>query len=64
MSNAVENQARLQDIRRRMLSHEISYDQAKAEAQPIIDDINAAANQLAKKYKMRAPKLSFAAIMR
>lgn len=65
MQTAINNQQKIADIRRRMLNHEITYDQAKTEAQPIIDDINAAAKQLAKKYKMRgAPKVSFAAIMR
>jgi hypothetical protein len=64
MQTAVNNQLKIADIRRRMLSHDITYDQAKTEAQPIIDNINTAANQLAKKHKLRAPKVSFAAIMR
>ncbi len=64
MQTAISNQLKIADIRRRMLTHEISYEQAKAEAQPIIDDINTAASQLAKKYKLRAPKVSFAAMMR
>lgn len=64
MSNAVKNQAMIQDIRRRMLSHEISYDQAKAEAQPILDGINIAASQLAKKYKLPARKIGFEELMR
>jgi len=64
MSNAVENQTRIQDIRRRMLSHDITYEQAKAEAQPVIDDINTAAKRLAKKYNLPARKVNFAAMMR
>jgi hypothetical protein len=64
MSNAVENQAKIQNIRRRMLCHDITYEQAKAEAQPVIDDINTAAKRLAKKYNLPARKVSFAAMMR
>lgn len=54
----------MQDIRRRMLRGEISYEEAKTEATPIIDEINAKAKELAKKHKVRASKVSFAAIMR
>jgi hypothetical protein len=64
MSNATENQAKIQNIRCRMLNHDITYEQAKAEAQPIIDDINIAAKRLAKKYNLPAHKVNFAAMMR
>jgi hypothetical protein len=47
-----------------MLNHEITYDEAKKEAQPIIDAINAKNKEIAKKYNKRPSKLSFAAIMR
>ena len=63
-NNALDNRQKIQDIRRRMLSGEITYDQAKAEAQPIIDQINATGAAIAKKYGKRATKLQFAAIMR
>jgi hypothetical protein len=64
MQTAVDNQLKIADIRRRMLSHDITYEQAKAEAQPVIDHINAAAKRLAKKYNLPARKVSFAAMMR
>jgi hypothetical protein len=64
MSNAVENQARIQAIRRRLLSGELSYFQAKVEAEPIIAEINNTAKRLAKKYNLPASKVSFAGIMR
>lgn len=64
MQTAIDNQLKIQNIRRRMLSHDITYDQAKAEAQPIIDDINTAAKRLAKRYNLPARKVSFAAMMR
>lgn len=64
MTTAVENRAKMQDIRRRMLSGAITYDQAKAEAQPLIEAINAHSAAIAKKYNKRPTKLSFAAIMR
>lgn len=64
MQTAIDNQQKIANIRRRMLSGELSYEQAKAEAQPIIDNINAAAQCLAKKHNVRAGKLTFAAIMR
>jgi hypothetical protein len=61
---AIKNQTDMEDIRKRMLSGVISYDQAKAEAAPIITAINAQSAIIAKKYNKRASKLSFAAIMR
>lgn len=62
---AAENQAKITAIRRRMLNGEITYDEAKAEAQPIIDAINERAKVIAKKYNQRPGKVvSFAAIMR
>ncbi len=64
MEQAIDNQAKMQDIRRRMLNGAITYEQAKAEATPLIEAINAHSAQIAKKYNQKASKLSFAAIMR
>lgn len=64
MNTAADNRAKMQDIRRRMLSAVITYEQAKAEAQPIIDEINARSAIIAKRHNQRPTKLSFAAIMR
>lgn len=64
MEDAIINQTAMSYIRKRMLSGQITYDQAKAEAQPIIDNINDRAKVIAKKYNRKASKVSFAAIMR
>jgi len=64
MSNAVENQVKIQNIRQRMFNGEITYHQAKELAQPIIDDINTTATRLAKKYKLPARKIDVVSMMR
>ena len=65
MDVAIRNRTKVQMIRRRMLSGEITYEEAKAEAQPIIDQINETAARLAKKHGIKARgKVSFAAMMR
>jgi hypothetical protein len=64
MNQAVNNREQIKEIRRRMLRGEISYAEAKTEAEPIINAINAKAAELAKKYNMKAAKVSFAAMMR
>jgi hypothetical protein len=64
INTAAKNIAIIQDIRRRMLNGELTYDEAKAEAAPTIAAINAKSVEVAKKYNRKAVKLSFAAIMR
>lgn len=64
MTTASVNRQKIQTIRRRMVNGQISYIEAKQEAQPIIDDINEKAAEIAKKYGMRPSKVSFAALMR
>ena len=61
---ATDNRLLMQDIRRRMLNGELSYDEAKTEAAPLIEAINARSAVIAKRYDQRPTKLSFAAIMR
>lgn len=51
-------------IRGKMLKGIISYDEAKVEAKPVIDEMNARAKVVAKKYNQRAPVFTFASIMR
>lgn len=63
-ATAGDNRAKMQDIRRRMLNGTITYQEAKEEAQPLIDAINAHSATIAKKYNQKPMKLSFAAIMR
>lgn len=63
-NEAVQNQEQIADIKRRMSSGELSYEEAKAEAQPVIDRINAKAKELAKKYNKRPKLMNFSEIMR
>lgn len=58
------NRRMLSDIRRRMLAGTITYAEARAEAKPIIDEMNARAKELAKEYGVRFKPFSFAALMR
>ena len=64
MEQAIKNQQDIDDIRKRMVNGAITYQQAKAEAQPVIDRINMQGAIIAKKYGKRATKLQFASIMR
>lgn len=64
MNQAATNQEKIKDIRRRMLSGAITYEEAKAEATPIIDAINARAKVIAKKYGVSTGKLNFSQLMR
>lgn len=64
MEHAVNNQAKIQTIRRLMLSGKLNYEQAKAEAQPVIDDINTTAKRLAAKHKLHARTIHFEELMR
>jgi hypothetical protein len=63
-NEAQENQAKIAEVKRRMLAKELTYEEAKLEAQPTIDRINAKAAEIAKKYNKRAKKLNFSEIMR
>jgi len=64
MNQAITNQEKIRDIRRRMLSGAISYEEAKAEATPVIDGLNLKAKEIAKKYGVRTGKLNFSQLMR
>lgn len=64
LGNAIDNRQAIANIRRRMLGGVISYEQARAEAQPIIDGINAQAKIIAKRHGKKPQVLYFAAIMR
>lgn len=58
------NQDKMRSIRRRMQNGELTYEQAKDEAQPILEQINATAKQLALKYNLPPRKVSFAELIR
>lgn len=47
-----------------MMSGELSYDEAKVEAAPVIAAINDKAALLAKKYNLRVRKVNFSELMR
>lgn len=54
----------IQNIRFRMLHGLISYDEAKKEAQPIIDEMNKKALEISKKHGRRFSKFTFSSLMR
>lgn len=64
MENAAYNRKTLYGIRDRLFYGEITYEQAKAEAEPIIAEINKKAAELAKKYGVKPQYVSFQSIMR
>jgi len=64
ITEAAQNIEDINSVRRRFVSGELSYDEAKAAAQPTIDRINDRAKAIAKKYNKRPQLVSFAAIMR
>lgn len=64
MEKAVKNREILYGIRDRLFAGQISYDQAKKEAAPIIAEINKKAVELGKKYGVKPQLVSFHSIMR
>lgn len=64
MEKAVNNRVRMQDIKKRFVCGELTYEQAKAEAEPLIEEIYQQSKAIAKKYNKRAIRLSFASLMR
>lgn len=63
-STAAENRDKLYGIRKQMLSGQITYDEAKEQAAPIIEAINTKAKEIAKRHGKRPQLVSFGAIMR
>jgi hypothetical protein len=64
MEKAVANREALYGIRDRLFYGEISYEEAKKEAEPIINSINEKAVELAKKYGAKPQLVNFQSIMR
>ena len=64
MEKAIKNREILYGIRDRLFAGDISYEEAKKLAAPIIADINTTAIKLAKKYNTKPQLVSFHAIMR
>ena len=62
---AAKNREDIADIRRRYLSGQITREQAKLEAAPVLERINTKMQEIAKKHgKRNYPKLDFIGIMR
>jgi polyhydroxyalkanoate synthesis regulator phasin len=65
LTTAVKNRKAIADIKRRYDKGQISREQAKTLAQPVIDKINARNEEIARKYgKKYYPKLDFINAMR
>ena len=63
-TTAADNREKLYGIRAKLVSGRITYDEAKAEAAPVIEAINLKAKEIAKKHGKRPQTVSFGAIMR
>lgn len=63
-TEAYEQRQRLERIKARMDTGQITYQQAREEAQPIIDWVNNRAEEVAKKYGKKPIKLDFTYLMR
>lgn len=63
-NEAKHNREAMEAIRAKLSRGEISYTEAKSQAEPIIASINTKAREIAKKYGMRPRLVSFNEIMR
>ena len=61
---AHDNRTAIESIRRRMNSGTLSYEQAAAEAKPIIDAMNARMAEISKEHGFKHKPLSFKYLMR
>lgn len=61
---AQKNRDAIESIRHRMNSGAITYEQAQAEAKPIIDAMNARMAEVSKEHGFKPKKLSFRYLMR
>ena len=64
MSNGDIYKAKINYIKGRLREGVIDYDTAKAEAAPVIAEMNAKGAEIAKKYGMRHKPLTFGYLMR
>lgn len=64
MCNGDLYRAKINNIRARLLTGAIDYDTAKAEAKPIIAEMNAKGAEIAKKYGRKYKPLTFGYLMR
>lgn len=54
----------IENIKAELINGIISYDDAKAKAQPVIDELNRKAREIAKKYGKKHHNFTFAGLMR
>lgn len=64
MTQADLNQAEIQSIRFLLKTGEISYDEAKKRAEPVIKLMNTRIEEISKEYGMTPRKVSFIGLMR
>jgi hypothetical protein len=65
LDQAAKNRADIADIQRKYIAGEITREQAKQLAQPVLDRINSRASEIAQKHgKASYPKLDFINAMR
>jgi hypothetical protein len=60
----MDYRTRIQEIRGAFLRGELTYDQAKETAQPLIDEMNVKAEAIAKEHGQKFRKFTFNGIMR
>ncbi len=61
---ANENRNKIADIRQRLLQGEITYEQARTEAEPILTQMNAVGARIARESGMKFKPLTFAYLIR
>jgi Fe2+ or Zn2+ uptake regulation protein len=61
---ARENQLKITSIRYRLLQGLVTYDEARAEAQPVIDRMNARGAEIARKSGVKHRLFTFAVLVR
>lgn len=64
MDTAIQNRKAINHIKNALSLGWITYDEAKEMAQPIIDDINKRAIEIAKKHKVKPGLVNFVSLMR
>lgn len=64
MDEALKNRQAIEEIKRAYTLGEITREEAKEKAQPIIDRINAKGKEIAKKYNKKYSPLGFVGLMR
>lgn len=60
----IDYRATIESIRHASLRGDISYEEAKARVQPLLDEMNAKGEKIAKEYGKRYKKLTFGYVFR